>query len=357
MRFFLCFLIFIFLKQSVFAARNFYTPEIETEFKNKKRITEILRRDNFKLIEPYFYVSNRPTIAQALNEEFKEGSIISPSHEMVYCPPKPENVMPTETGMVYIGANNLPKNADLTNRWFMEAHRYRTPQDGVSKTANIVIVSPKQRNFLTSPCKISHPKIIMAAHNDAPQILREVPLHLPFVPEGEKVDTVLEDYVLPSKTKEDFNKIEKLNTEDNQKKIDLTTPPEIITIARDVASKQKVFVKLILAIAEVASSYNPSFVDVKTNNRGIMGTPPNIIKYYKLPVDSVLEAKISFEVGSIYIKHLYEVFSGDLPTMLRAYYVGVIEVKDIDKASLPAAEVFKNSVMQRVTPNQPILLE
>ena len=133
-----------------FGQAMFLTPESPLEFQHKKRITEILNRDNYGLIEPFFYVSNRPTINEALADEIKNRTLVSPTNYMVYCPNGRDYFTDDSlnTGTIYIGAENLPKNGRETNLWFHEAYKYRKDSDPIRKPANVAIISASRQNFL-----------------------------------------------------------------------------------------------------------------------------------------------------------------------------------------------------------------
>ena len=71
------------VKNNVFAQQMTLQNNIlANKFQNKDRITEILRRDNYKIIEPYYFVSNRPTIEQALSQDMQNGALISPDNHL-----------------------------------------------------------------------------------------------------------------------------------------------------------------------------------------------------------------------------------------------------------------------------------
>ena len=354
--------LFAFEAKSAFARSAFYTPAPELEHQDKKRITEILRKENYKIIEPYYYVTNRPTLQQALSHDIRDSRLVSPENHMTYCPPGQDYYTHNSLGpgTIYIGAENLPKNGSETSRWFMEAYRYRLPNDPDAKEANVTIVTAKRRNFFRVKCPQTHNHIIVS-HAPAPYRAQEPQMIIDGVKNlrhaakpDVKWDT--DEFTLPSHTHTEYIQREERVT--NKKRIiELSPPdnPELIAKIRHAAQSEKVFIKLALAIAEVGSEYDPNARVRRGLNLGLMATPQNIKNIAQIPLNRLFDPKINSEVSLKLFRNIYRAFSNDLDLALRAYYLGITSPTDSERLNNFDAENFSREVQRRLDPNQPLV--
>lgn len=355
--------IFLFFMSSAYGQSIFLTPDNPLAFTNKKRITEILNRDNYGLIEPYFYASNRPTIEQALADEIKNRTLISPMNDMVYCPNGRDYFTNNSlnTGTIYIGAENLPKNGRETNLWFDEAYRYRKESDPLNKPANVAIISAERQNFLQVRCPNTHNNIIVSSSPAPAPIIQERPqLNIDTVKNLRYGDTPnitwnTNDYTLPSTMKNEYIRTEEITT-GILKPQEINPPQSYIALAREASSENGVLLKFLLAIAEVSSRYNQNKISEQGTKLGIMQIPNGIAKLYKIDREDLFNPQKSFNVASIYIKKLNEQHNGDINKVLQSYYLG-LNPNDInpDIPNIPQANVFAADVIRRIDIKQPIV--
>lgn len=355
-------ILFCFEARTSFARNAFYTPAKEVEYQDRKRITEILRKENYKIIEPYYYVTNRPTLQQALSRDIRDSRLVSPENHMTYCPPGKDYYTHDSLGpgTIYIGAENLPKNGSETARWFNEAYRYRLPNDPDAKQANVTIVTAKRRNFFRVKCPQTHNHIIVShapaphrKHN--PQLIIDGIKNLRHAAKPDiKWDT--KEFTLPSHTKNEYMDNEERVTE-SRRVIELTPPdnPQLIAIIRKAAETEKVFIKLALAMAEVGSNYDQNAVKHQGYNIGLMATPQRIKETYDIDIRDLYNPKINSELSLKYFKNIYRAFSNNLELALRAYYLGVTTEAESERLNNFAAENFSREIMRRIDTNQPLV--
>ncbi len=361
-----CF-IFLLCIHNAYGQSIFLTPQSPLEFQDKKRITEILNRENYGVIEPYFYVSNRPTIEQALADEIKNRTLISPMNYMVYCPNGQDYFTndSLNTGTIYIGAENLPKNGRETNLWFNEAYRYRKDSDPLNKPANVAIISATRQNFLRVRCPNTHNHIIVAsAPAPYPIAYDNAQLNIDTIKNLRYGDTPnitwnTNDYTLPSTIKSEYIRTERMTT-DTLKTQEINPPEKYIKIARKASSKHGVLLKFLLAIAEVSSGYNQNTISNQGNKIGIMQIHKNIAKLYNIDKNDLFNPDTSFDVASIYLKALNDHHNGNIEKILNSYYLG-LNPNDAsnntsqDIPNIPQANVFASEVIRRMNINQPIV--
>ena len=346
-----------------FGQAIFMTPETPLRFQRKERITEILNRENYGLIEPYFYVSNRPTIQEALEDEIKNRTLVSPTNYMIYCPNGRDYFTndSLNTGTIYIGAENLPKNGRETNLWFNEAYKYRKDSDPLRKPANVAIISATRQNFLQVRCPNTHNNIIVASA-PAPHPIEQISPQM-------NIDTVknlrygdnpnvtwnTDDYTLPSNIKQEYIKTEILTT-GALKHQDINPPENYIALAREAASRNGVFLKFLLAIAEVSSGYNPNKITQQGSKVGIMQLSIQIGTLYNAERDELFNPEKSFDIASVYIKDLHKQYNGDVEKILQAYFLGLKpSTINEDILDIPQTRVFTAEVMRRIDLSQPII--
>lgn len=354
--------LYLFFTSIGHAQSIFMTPETPLEFGNKKRITEILRHENYGEIEPFFYVSNRPTIQQALADEIKNRTLVSPVNHMIYCPPSRDffTNKSRNTGTIYVSAENLPKNGTETNGWFNEAYRYRTISDSLKKPANVAIISAKRQNFLRVRCPNTHNNIIVSmapapapVKMVRPQLSIEQVKNLRYA-DNPEVNWDINDYSLPSSLKNKYVKTE-VFTRGKFDKVAINPPQEYIEPARKAGAKYGVFIKFLLAIAEVASDYNLNKISNQGKRLGITQLPSSIIVHYDQDPRKVFNAGKAFSLTARYLKDLSKQYDNDVQKVLSAYYYGIVpsDIKE-EVPDLPAIENFVIAVSRRLDKNQPV---
>lgn len=345
------------------AQQLYTTPESPLKYQDKKRITEILRRDNYGLVEPFFYVSNRPTIQQALADEIKYRTLVSPMNHMVYCPTGRDYFTndSLSTGAVYIGAENLPKNGNETNLWFHEAYKYRNDSDPIRKPANVAIISATRQNFLRVQCPNTHNNIIVSqAPSPAPieqirpQLNIDTVKNLRYGDQPE-VDWNLNNYTIPSTIKAGYIKSEAL-TRGSLKKRELNAPEKYINMARIASNKHGIFIKFLLAIAQVSSEYDQNKIAEEGTKLGVMQIHFNIARYYKINREDFFDPQKAFDIAGLYLKDLSKRYNGNINNILQAYSLG-LEPDNIDPdiADIPVARNFSSDVMRYIDTDQPVI--
>jgi len=96
-------------------------------------------------------------------------------------------------------------------------------------------------------------------------------------------------------------------------------PEQIDDLVEQTASRYQVDPGLVRAIVRVESSYNPQAV----SNKGAMGLMQLIpATAQRFGVANPFDPKQNLEGGVIYLKHLLDMFGGDLPLSLAAYNSG-----------------------------------
>lgn len=363
---FLCFLL---NSSVVYSQTNFLTSEPMIDGTRKKRITEILRRDNYGQIEPYFYVSNRPTLDEALSEEIRNRTLISPMNHMVYCPTGMDYFSDNRlnTGTVYISSQHLPKNGTTTERWFDDAYRYRNTADPLNKPANVAIISPKSQNFLRIQCPKTHNNIIVSTAALNPLNVSGSQKNIDTVrnlryEQTPDINWSKKDYTLPSHMQKDYIEIEEerkavLST------IDIDPPIKQIEMARDAASKHGVLLKFLLAIAEVASNYQSDATSKEdVNKEGIMQLSDTIQSLYGGRAEgrqnTIITDKESYDIAARYIKSLHFKYNTNIEDMLLAYYNNVEPNNERSKnIKTDAGYVFVQEVLRRIDRKQEIVFK
>ncbi len=332
----------------------------------KERIPELLAPKNFIGMEPFFAVSDRPTIAETLEEDLKNNRLVSPENHMIYCP-KGGNYFSSETngaGVVYIGAPNLPKNGVLTRQWFDSAYRHRADYNRSDREANVVIVSGRERPFLQVKCPDQHNHIIVAkaggnAREPAPQmIIDEVKnLRYPSKPTVAEIDR----YTLPSNVRLEERREKAFQaavkqTVTQQKRLNIQDQ-DMIKAARKAAYKYHYFVKPILAIAKVSSDL---YADKRGRDGqiGVMQIPPAALALYNLNPADVIKLEDNFMIGTRYFDRLMQRFGDDFDRALAAYYSGEDQISKIaDPVYFPAeAKNFIAQVKEYLNSAQPVRL-
>jgi hypothetical protein len=340
------------------------TPEAPLQYIKKQRITEILRRDNYGLIEPFFYVSNRPTISEALADEIKNRTLVSPLNHMVYCPTGTDyfSNQRIHMGSVYISAENLPKNGHETNKWFHEAYKYRGLSDPARKNANVTIISATRQNFLQVRCPNTHNHIIVSQaptyapiDYDASQVAIEPIKNLRYAEQAD-INWNLNNYTLPSTIKYNYQKTEMLTT-GTLKKQELNTPEDYVNLARKSSNKHGIFIKFLLAIAKVSSNYDPNKTSDEGKRLGITQIPMNILYYYKKNREQAFNPEKAFDFTGTYLKDLSRRYNGNINNVLSAYYLG-LEPNNTDAQiiDIPQTQVFVSDIMRYIDSNQPLIL-
>ena len=100
----------------------------------------------------------------------------------------------------------------------------------------------------------------------------------------------------------------------------LATPPaEISTLVDKTAGRMQVDPKLVHAIIQVESGYNPRAVSRK-GARGLMQLVPATAE--RFGVQNSFNPKQNIEGGVGYLKYLLDLFGGNLPLSLAAYNAG-----------------------------------
>jgi soluble lytic murein transglycosylase-like protein len=96
-------------------------------------------------------------------------------------------------------------------------------------------------------------------------------------------------------------------------------PPEISHLVEQTASRLQVDPQLVHAIIKVESEYDPKAV----SNKGAMGLMQLIPSTaQRFGVENPFNPKENIEGGVSYLKHLLDLFGGDLPLSLAAYNAG-----------------------------------
>jgi Transglycosylase SLT domain len=122
-----------------------------------------------------------------------------------------------------------------------------------------------------------------------------------------------------------------------------TPPPEISNLVEKTADEHQVDPKLVHAIIQVESGYNPHAVSNK-GAQGLMQLIPATAERYG--VQNTFNPKQNIEGGVSYLKYLLGLFKGNVPLTLAAYNAGEHAV--IKKGGIPQyAETL--DYVQRVT--------
>lgn len=361
MCFYVLILIFYFF-QSVADSQqiNLYKSDIQNEFRQKKRITEILKKENYKLIEPYYFIGNRPTISQALAEEFKNKDMIPPEALMTYCrggTVQTRKGLSSQQGTVYISADRLPKDGSQNQIWFHEAYGYRTDQDAMAKPANILMITPKKQNYLGVQCPQDYRMLTASLYDSrqvSPPLILEQSPHLKNSVTETPYD--VNDYHLPSTEKNRLKRVHKVEETFSQS-VELGPPKEIVRLARMASQEEKIFIKLLLAIAQVSSNYQEDYRDGVTGKRGLMGLSPQVIRFYKIPPDFISDNGVMLRTAAQYLKRLNYQFSGNLDQILKAYALGIMDTNENIFLETEDAILFAKEVQRFVSPAYPIVLE
>ena len=362
----------------VYAGTVITAAEMPLANQDKKRITEILRRENYKIIEPFFFVSNRPTLQEALSDQIRDGILTSPENHMVYCPPEIDYYTAESlgNGTIYIDSQNLPKNGHETARWFQKAYGYRTANDPNTKPANVTIITAKKRNFLHVKCPNSENQIIVSSapapySERRPRLVIKTAKDLSLTPEDD-ISWDSKDFTLPSTIRKDFITSTEMKI-GNLPPLEINPSEDYLKIARIVAEEQKIFVKLLLAIAEVASDYKADKIgriiaeveygEEQPNESGtilklgITQIAVRVAEKYKYSEEKLFDPAINFKLCAMYFKDLYKMFSSNLEKTLQAYYMGILTREDENKIQTAEAQIFAKEVMRRLTKNQPLVFE
>jgi soluble lytic murein transglycosylase-like protein len=96
-------------------------------------------------------------------------------------------------------------------------------------------------------------------------------------------------------------------------------PAEINSIVRRVASRYQIDPKLVRAIIQAESDYNPGAVSSK-GAMGLMQLIPSTAQ--RFGVGNPFDPKQNIEGGVSYLKYLLKLFGGNLPLSLAAYNAG-----------------------------------
>jgi soluble lytic murein transglycosylase-like protein len=96
-------------------------------------------------------------------------------------------------------------------------------------------------------------------------------------------------------------------------------PPEISQLVKQTASRLQVDPQLVHAIIKVESEYHPKAVSPK-GAMGLMQLIPQTAQ--RFGVENPFDPKENIEGGVSYLKHLLDLFGGDLPRSLAAYNAG-----------------------------------
>jgi hypothetical protein len=99
----------------------------------------------------------------------------------------------------------------------------------------------------------------------------------------------------------------------------VTPPAEIEKLVQQTAKRYSVDPKLIRAVIQVESDYNPQALSSQ-GAMGLMQLIPSTAE--RLGVRNPYNAKQNIEGGVSYLKHLLELFNGDLNLSLAAYNAG-----------------------------------
>lgn len=356
----------------------FHTSKTPINYNNKKRITEILRHDNYKIIEPFYYTSNVPTIAQGLSYQIKRYGLIIPEDHEVYCSryiKRFHNRNHKNVGALYIGANNLPKNAKDTQKWFNAAYQYNSYFKTSQKRKNVVVVMPERSHFLGSLC--AHQNQVASAMLSP---LHEANRYYSFQDKRyyfhNNISWKKEDYILSSNIDEKMrrtqfppetikaptfeeetiptNRNDFIISETPKVLIPLTPPQSALQAAQLASRKEFIHVKLLLALAQASTNYNQNY---NINKRfGVTALPDNIIRAYNQNSASITDPTLGFQISARYLKELFGVFSGNLDLMLQAYFMGVRRFNDFQPNMIEAV-TFSQRVRAYLPKEQIIILE
>ncbi len=118
---------------------------------------------------------------------------------------------------------------------------------------------------------------------------------------------------------------------------------EITRLVARTASKHQVDPDLVHAIIQVESQYNPHAISRK-GAMGLMQLVPETARKYG--VRNIFDPEQNIEGGVNYLKHLMELFGGDLPLSLAAYNAGENSV--LRYGGIPSFQETRNYV-RRVT--------
>ena len=99
----------------------------------------------------------------------------------------------------------------------------------------------------------------------------------------------------------------------------VTPPPEIEKLVQQTAKRYKVDPKLVRAVIQVESDYDPQALSSK-GAMGLMQLIPETAQRYG--VRNPYNAKQNIDGGVNYLKHLLETFNGDVTLTLAAYNAG-----------------------------------
>jgi|GEM_PF-5818128 len=357
--------LFLFLS-SVFAQQSALISKETPEYQPKKRLTEILLPENHGLVEPFFHVSNRPTLREALAEDIKHNAHKYANH-MTYCAPQQYRQYgkrrPNKVGTVYLSAKNLPKNSIQTQRLFLKAYQYRQSSDPLKKPANVTITSPTRGNFLQSRCSNQRHFITLADQS----ISNTKPYSNSYQQKslikklnyGKQRNSKwnLDLYTLPSNIQKGRLKRQATGIEQPKKYI-LNAPENYVNFARNASNKHGVFIKFLLAIAKVSSEFDANKISEKGTKLGIMQLPFTILQHYNINREEAFKSQKAFEIASIYIKDLSVTYSGNTHKILTAYYLGLSpNRRDQNLPDIAEAKSFSNTIMGYIDPDQPILLK
>ena len=122
-----------------------------------------------------------------------------------------------------------------------------------------------------------------------------------------------------------------------------TPTPEITSLVQKTAGEHQVDPKLVNAIIQVESGYNPRAVSRK-GARGLMQLIPSTAA--RFGVQNSFNPKQNIEGGVTYLKYLLDLFGGNVPLSVAAYNAGENAV--LKKGGIPAYPETVNYV-QRVT--------
>ncbi|MHB8654645.1 MAG: lytic transglycosylase domain-containing protein [Terriglobia bacterium] len=122
-----------------------------------------------------------------------------------------------------------------------------------------------------------------------------------------------------------------------------TPTPEITSLVQKTAGEHKVDPKLVNAIIQVESGYNPRAVSRK-GARGLMQLIPATAA--RFGVQNSFNPKQNIEGGVTYLKYLLDLFGGNIPLSVAAYNAGENAV--LKKGGIPPYAETVNYV-QRVT--------
>ena len=330
---------------------------------DKPRIPALLKRENYELAEPFFFVSNRPTIGEALAEAIRENTLIAPENHMIYCPAQKDYISggALGPGSVYIDVPNLPKNGDRTRRWFRKAYDFQTGADRADVADNVVIIAGRRRPFLRVRCPMRRHNVILAyagARSETPprQVIESVKT-LGY-PTGEQAFETA-DYNLPStlglQYQQDKEKRDLMAGKNalRQKKL-LEVADYMVRAARPAALEEGAFIKVPLAMAQVLSGFAVDKVGAR-GEVGVMQVPREVAAAYNLKAINLIDPKVNFAIGLKHFARLMTRFNNDFAKALAAYKVGEKRIAELNTPKLPPeADLFIRQVKSYLDPKQPI---